>query len=477
MYEGFTFTKLEPEYPGQKRSWARAIKVPMQETQDKLEARVNLRKRKGIPISKQYNALDILKRGQIDRLIEERSLSDNDPMFEHKLASIKCEERNIGRSMKETTFMEVILRRQFRPKITQVSGGPHIPFNAAGGSQFVEHSFAQPHPHGPWMNGDNPGVPHLQPQPEIHHHDGGPRIINITDSSSEGGTDDTPNTEVSSEDQHNAHNVPNFHGGGKKHHDGHRPAVREHRRKSPTPTYRSSKSYPEGYRIITPASTSRDRPSSSRRPSAYPVRGRSPPYVDQQHDLRGLASPTRRPSVYKSRPLEDPARTKSFYDDLVVIEREKERDRERDRERERVRERERERVREMEMEMERVRHMERVREEEREKVREEEREKIRRDREQERTRFEHERLRQLERERIREEQERFRAIERERLREEQERIRAMERERLKELERERREREIDDLLHQSRLGRTAYPSPPRRYPGEYDPDRRARYGL
>ena len=111
-YCGYIFQKAEPEYGQPKKTWARVMKNEIPISGDDLLARVRKHQRKGVSVLKQYESLTPLKRTQVDRVLEEKRRADKDPRYEWNIASLSTEERNIGRSGKETVSMQVILRRQ-----------------------------------------------------------------------------------------------------------------------------------------------------------------------------------------------------------------------------------------------------------------------------------------------------------------------------------------------------------------------------
>ncbi|KAI4132901.1 MAG: hypothetical protein LQ347_002392, partial [Umbilicaria vellea] len=110
-YHGYIFEKAEPDY-GQPKTWARVVKNELPISDEDLLARVRKYQRKGVSVLKQYESLTLLKRTQVDRVLEERRKADRDPRYEWNIASLSTEERNIGRTGKETVSMQVILRRQ-----------------------------------------------------------------------------------------------------------------------------------------------------------------------------------------------------------------------------------------------------------------------------------------------------------------------------------------------------------------------------
>ena len=119
VYQGWMFTKLDPETPGGKKTWSRAIKSEMPVSHADLAAQVRRQRDKGISVLTQYNGLNTFQRAQVDRLVEEKNKMEKDQRLEWKLASVKKEERNIGLSHKETVSMQVIVKKILKPAVTQ----------------------------------------------------------------------------------------------------------------------------------------------------------------------------------------------------------------------------------------------------------------------------------------------------------------------------------------------------------------------
>lgn len=120
-YYGYIFQKAEPDY-GLPKTWARVVKNEIPISDDDLLARVRKHQRKGVSVLKQYESLTLLKRTQVDRLLEEKKKADKDPRYEWNIASLSTEERNIGRAGKETVSMQVILRRQQKKGLSLGNG-------------------------------------------------------------------------------------------------------------------------------------------------------------------------------------------------------------------------------------------------------------------------------------------------------------------------------------------------------------------
>ncbi|OJJ51074.1 hypothetical protein ASPZODRAFT_138197 [Penicilliopsis zonata CBS 506.65] len=129
-YEGFTFSKAEPEVPGQKASWTRANKIKMRLSQNDLAKMVQKKTRKH-SAAKQYQGLSILRRAHVDRLIEERRRESNDPKFEWYCAYVSTDEKAFkGKGARpgdyETVSMDVIVARKLRPGFSIINGSsPH----------------------------------------------------------------------------------------------------------------------------------------------------------------------------------------------------------------------------------------------------------------------------------------------------------------------------------------------------------------
>lgn len=130
-YEGYIFTKLRPELPGQTETWSRVKKTPMAMSQKTLYAEAKKQKNKG-PSDKDMIGF---KRRQIDHLIEQRTRTDEDVRFEYKLASLKLKQGINARGQRETTSMQVILKRQLRPGVAQAAT---MGFRAEGPGEIVD---------------------------------------------------------------------------------------------------------------------------------------------------------------------------------------------------------------------------------------------------------------------------------------------------------------------------------------------------
>ena len=110
-YHGYIFQKAEPDF-GQPRTWARVVRNEMPISNNDLLDRVKKHQRKGVSVLKQFESQTATKRTQIDRLLDEKRKVEKDPRYEWTLASLTTEEKNVGRTGKETVSMQVILRRQ-----------------------------------------------------------------------------------------------------------------------------------------------------------------------------------------------------------------------------------------------------------------------------------------------------------------------------------------------------------------------------
>ena len=115
-YHGYMFQKAEAEF-GQSKSWARVVKNEMPIGNDDLLARIRKNTRKGVAVLDQYESLTPTKRTQIDLLLEEKKKAEKDPRYDWNLASLTTEEKNVGRTGKETVSMQVILKRHQRKGI------------------------------------------------------------------------------------------------------------------------------------------------------------------------------------------------------------------------------------------------------------------------------------------------------------------------------------------------------------------------
>ena len=114
-YEGYVFTKLKAEGPGQKETWALARKAIMPVSQEDLKEQVTKQYRKNMTGMKQLEAPEMqgFKRLQVQRLVEDRSRRD-DPNFQYLIKSIKLERRRLRTGNYEFSEMRVILKRQLR---------------------------------------------------------------------------------------------------------------------------------------------------------------------------------------------------------------------------------------------------------------------------------------------------------------------------------------------------------------------------
>ena len=121
LYECWTFTKADPEFPKGKKTWSRAIKSKMPVSHIDLTEQIRRQQDKGISVLTQYNGLNTFQRAQVHRSVEEKNEMEKDQRLEWKLASVKKEERNIDLSHKETVSMQVIVKRVLKPATTQYS--------------------------------------------------------------------------------------------------------------------------------------------------------------------------------------------------------------------------------------------------------------------------------------------------------------------------------------------------------------------
>ena len=168
-YEGYTFTKLRPELPGQAETWARVKKTPMVMAQKALYEETKKQKNKG-PSDKDMIGF---KRRQIDHLIEQRTRTDEDMRFEYKLASLKLKQSVNVKGQRETTSMQVILKRQLRPGVVRAAtmesraGGPSEIVDLTK-SQFDDRSSQDSYP----ISGNNfPGYHEPHGMPSQQHFD------------------------------------------------------------------------------------------------------------------------------------------------------------------------------------------------------------------------------------------------------------------------------------------------------------------
>lgn len=115
IYEGYIFTKMEPEQPGHIETWAYVRRTIMPESQNDMRQEVARQYRKGITGMQQFEAPEMAgyKRRQIERLIKDRACRD-DQKFEYRLVSVKLKTRQLRSGNYENIAMRVILGRQSR---------------------------------------------------------------------------------------------------------------------------------------------------------------------------------------------------------------------------------------------------------------------------------------------------------------------------------------------------------------------------
>lgn len=115
-YEGWSFTRQAPSKVNEKATWALVVKTKMPLSQDELRNQVAKRKKKGKTVTEQYHDHDMdgFKKKQVDRLIADRTRSELDPRFEYKLASLKLEQGRTRQGSRQTTSMQIILKRVYR---------------------------------------------------------------------------------------------------------------------------------------------------------------------------------------------------------------------------------------------------------------------------------------------------------------------------------------------------------------------------
>lgn len=116
-FEGYIFVKLLTKQPGQAETWARAKRTSMLLPQSELYALVKKRKNKD-PSNKDMIGF---KRRQIDQLLEHRTRTDNDSRFEYKLASLRLRQKTNFEGRRETTSMQVILKRALRSRVATMT--------------------------------------------------------------------------------------------------------------------------------------------------------------------------------------------------------------------------------------------------------------------------------------------------------------------------------------------------------------------
>lgn len=173
-YHGYMFQKAEAEF-GQSKSWARVVKNEMPIGNDDLLARIRKNARKGVAVLDQYESLTPTKRTQIDLLLEEKKKAEKDPRYDWNLASLTTEEKNVGRTGKETVSMQVILKRHQRKGIPSAKNdqkGPpgvivdiHAPKRESKNQQGIPGFHGDRHiplpTHGPFGQVGNGGIPNM----------------------------------------------------------------------------------------------------------------------------------------------------------------------------------------------------------------------------------------------------------------------------------------------------------------------------
>lgn len=181
-YEGWSFTKQPAVRPDQKETWALVVKTPLSVSQNELRDQIMKQRKKGKSATDQLAGPDMngFKRRQVERLIADRTGTDPDTRFEYKLGALKLDQKESKRFGKQTISMQVILKRQVRNGLTQLSSGygriqevdgEIVDLTGAEDANYSQDSYstgapghyAPPPPHDyapPFM--ENPGVPYVQ---------------------------------------------------------------------------------------------------------------------------------------------------------------------------------------------------------------------------------------------------------------------------------------------------------------------------
>ena len=120
-FQSWTFTRLNVEMAGGKKTWSRALRSIAPIWQADLARQLQEQREKGIAVLTQYNGLSLFQSAQIDRLCEDLNKAEKDQRLEWNIASAKKKERHIGSDLKETVSMQVIMKRILKPAITQSS--------------------------------------------------------------------------------------------------------------------------------------------------------------------------------------------------------------------------------------------------------------------------------------------------------------------------------------------------------------------
>ncbi|MCJ1478856.1 hypothetical protein MMC13_007540 [Lambiella insularis] len=157
IFEGYVFTKLQPQNPDTIGSWAQAVKTPMVLPHEHLAAKARQQSKN---VMKKYNSKDVEgnKRNQIDALLEDKNGMEQSGQFEWKPAYIETQTKDTVRNrqrVRETVAMEVILKRI--PRIMQVTNSRPGNVMLQPLAQVVDVGMMQ-NVHGPQMHAPPPPI-------------------------------------------------------------------------------------------------------------------------------------------------------------------------------------------------------------------------------------------------------------------------------------------------------------------------------
>ena len=116
-FEGWTITKEIPQEANEKASWVEVIRIKMPLSQDDLRTHVAKENKKGQSLTEQYSDPDMkgLKKLQVDLLLQDRNRDETDSRFVYELASLKLVQTVTEQTTRQTTAMQIILKRVYRP--------------------------------------------------------------------------------------------------------------------------------------------------------------------------------------------------------------------------------------------------------------------------------------------------------------------------------------------------------------------------
>ena len=109
-------------------------------SQDDLRTHVAKEKKKGQSPTEQYSDPDMkgFKKKQVDRLLQERNRDETDPRFVYELASLKLVQKMTKQTIRQTTAMQIILKRVYSPDNDRsLALGPPKSFATAGFDRYI----------------------------------------------------------------------------------------------------------------------------------------------------------------------------------------------------------------------------------------------------------------------------------------------------------------------------------------------------